>query len=77
MTMEPPPFEDVFPIQNGDFPSSHVNFREFIYIWSILFMGFMSVNLPIIVPWILLHLRFELVGVKVTLMGGKRNLSKP
>ena len=29
MAMENPPFEDVFPIENGDFPSSHVGFQGF------------------------------------------------
>ena len=28
MTMENPPLEDVFPIENRDFPVSHVSFRE-------------------------------------------------
>ena len=27
MTMENPPFEDVFPIEIGDFPVSHVSFQ--------------------------------------------------
>ena len=27
MTMENPPFEDVFPIEHGDFPASHVSFQ--------------------------------------------------
>ena len=27
MTMENPPFEDVSPIKNGDFPASHVTFH--------------------------------------------------
>ena len=27
MTMEHPPFEDVFPIEYGDFPASHVSFQ--------------------------------------------------
>ena len=27
MTMEYPPFEDVFPIENGDVPASHVSFQ--------------------------------------------------
>ena len=26
MTLENPPFEDVFPIENGDFPKNHVSF---------------------------------------------------
>ena len=29
MTMENPPFEDVFPIENGDFPASHVSLPGF------------------------------------------------
>ena len=28
MTMDNPPFEDVFPIENGYFPDSHVSFLE-------------------------------------------------
>ena len=28
MAMEHRPFEDVFPIENGEFPASHVSFRE-------------------------------------------------
>ena len=27
MTMEHPPFEDVFPIEHGDFPASHLSFQ--------------------------------------------------
>ena len=27
MAMENPPFEDVFPIEHGDFPASHVSFQ--------------------------------------------------
>jgi len=27
MTMGSPPFEDVFPIEHGDFPVSHVSFQ--------------------------------------------------
>jgi len=28
MAMGNPPFEDVFPVENGDFPASHVSFQE-------------------------------------------------
>ena len=31
MTMEQPPFEDVFPTENGDFHKSHVSFRFFVH----------------------------------------------
>ena len=31
MTMEHPPFEDVFPTKNCDFPASHLSFREGIF----------------------------------------------
>lgn len=27
MTLEHPPIQDVFPFENGDFPTSHVRFR--------------------------------------------------
>ena len=30
MAMENPPFEAVFPIENGDFPASHVSFQRCI-----------------------------------------------
>ena len=32
MAMDNPPFEDVFSIENGDFPSSHVSFGESVEI---------------------------------------------
>ena len=32
--MEHPPFEDVFPIENGDFPASYVSLPEDISKWS-------------------------------------------
>lgn len=34
MTMEHRPFEDVFPIENGEFPASHVSFRECKSTWN-------------------------------------------
>ena len=38
MTIKHPPFEDVFPIENGDFPACH----------SLVFRG---VGLPLLIPW--------------------------
>ena len=33
--MENPPFEDVFPIQDGDFPASYVCLPEGSYSWGV------------------------------------------
>ena len=33
MSMENPPFEDIFPIEHGDFPASRVSVRECRFLW--------------------------------------------
>ena len=47
MTMENPPFEDVFPIENGDFPMSFVSFHGVRFLGHVLQKGHLkSTELP-------------------------------
>jgi len=42
MAMENNPFEDVFPIENGDFPASYVSLPEGtsqVVVWDYTFFG--------------------------------------
>ena len=39
MTMEKQPFEDVFPIENGDFPASHLSFQGCNWLVSTIHLG--------------------------------------
>ena len=45
MAMENPPFEDVFPIEHGDFPASHVSFRECTF-FLVSFLTLLDFILP-------------------------------